>query len=155
MSNDFFQSWDASSEEQMGDFSPVPEGKYLAQILSGEWKNTSAGNGQYLELVFEILQGEYRGRRVWARLNLKNPSADAVRIAKQEMSSICHATGILRPSGVPALLNIPLLINVKLRKREDNGQMTNEIKGYESKPRVAAAPAPAAPPAMVAESKPW
>lgn len=159
MSNDFFQSWDATNEEQMGDFSPIPEGKYLAQIVEGEWKRTSAGTGEYLELMFEIIQHpQYSGRRVWTRLNLRNPSSEAVRIAKQELSSICHATGVMSPRGIPELLNIPMLIAVKLKKREDNGQMTNEVKGYEPKPRLTAAqaaPAPAVSPVAVHDTKPW
>ena len=45
-------------------------------------KPTKTGNGQYLQLAFEIIEGEYKNRKVWARLNLENANADAVRIAR-------------------------------------------------------------------------
>jgi hypothetical protein len=96
-------------------------------------KPTKNGNGSHLQLTFTIIDGEYKNRVLWARLNLENPNATAVKIAMSELSAICHAVGVMQPHDSVELHNLPLVIIVKLRKREDTGELTNEIKGYERK----------------------
>jgi len=39
----------------------------------------------------------------------------------------------MQPRDSIELHNLPLLITVKLKKREDTGELTNEIKGYACK----------------------
>lgn len=114
-------------------FDPIPAGKYLAIITETEMKPTKAGTGQYLQLTFQVLEGEHKGRLVWARLNLDNPSEMAVKIARAELSSICRAIGVMAPKDSIELHNLPLVIKVGCKKRDDTGDITNEIKGYETK----------------------
>tara|TARA_B100000609_G_C16817547_1_gene234165 strand:- start:10 stop:480 length:471 start_codon:yes stop_codon:yes gene_type:complete len=122
--------FNASQVEPSQDFEPIPAGKYLAVITESESKPTKNGSGEYLQLTFQILDGPYKGRCVWARLNLKNPNPTAVHIARQELSSICRAVGVMQPNDSVELHNIPLVITVKLKKRDDNGDMSNEVRGY-------------------------
>lgn len=131
-------------------FDPIPAGKYLAIITESEMKPTKAGTGQYLQLTFQVLDGPYKGRLVWARLNLDNPSDMAVKIARAELSSICRAVGVLAPKDSLELHDLPLTITVGCMKRGDTGEMTNEIKGYES--RQQAAPASVA---ATGSTPPW
>lgn len=119
-------------------FDPIPADKYLAAITASEMKPTKNGNGSYLELTFSVLEGEYRGRTLWARLNLNNPNATAVKIARGELSAICRAVGVMQPRDSVELHNLPLVINVKLKKRSDNDELTNEIKGFEAKAEAGA-----------------
>jgi len=112
----------------------VPAGKYIAVIVESEMKQTKSGNGNYLELTFEITEGEYKGRKVWARLNIDNPSADAVKIARGELSAICRAVNVMTPNDSVDLHNLPLEINVKCKKRDNTDEISNEIKGYAAKP---------------------
>ena len=114
-------------------FEPIPAGKYLAAIIASETKQTKSGGGSYLELTFSILDGEYKGRQLWSRLNLSNPNATAVKIARGDLSAICRAINVMQPKDSVDLHNLPLVINVKLKKRTDNDELTNEIKGYESR----------------------
>ena len=125
--------FNANEVDPMQDFEPIPAGKYLAVITESEFKPTKAGNGQYLELTFQVVEGEYKNRLLWARLNLDNPNELTVKIAKSELSSICRAVGIATPKDSVELHNLPLLITVKCKKRDDNGEMTNEISGYAKK----------------------
>ena len=131
--------FDANQVEPTASFDPIPAGKYLAAITESEMKPTKNGSGSYLQLTFTVLEGEHKGRVLWARLNLNNPNATAVKIARSELSAICHAVGVMQPRDSVDLHNLPLLITVKLKKREDTGELTNEIKGYEPKVAVAAA----------------
>ena len=132
--------FDARTVEPTADFEPIPAGKYLAAITESEMKSTKAGTGSYLQLTFTILEGEFKNRVLWARLNLNNPNATAVKIARSELSAICHAVGVLSPKDSVELHNLPLQITVKLKKREDTGELTNEIKGYTKKETVAGQP---------------
>ena len=118
-------------------FDPIPAGKYLAIITESEMKPTKAGTGQYLQLTFQVLDGPYKGRLVWARLNLDNPSDMAVKIARAELSSICRAVGVLAPKDSIELHDLPLTITVGCKKRDDTAEMTNEVKGYEARQQVA------------------
>jgi hypothetical protein len=114
-------------------FEPIPAGKYLAAIIASEMKPTKSGVGKYLELSLQILDGPYRNRVVWARLNLDNPNPTTVQIAKAELSAICRAVGVMTPRDSQDLHNLPLVVSVRLKKRDDTGEMTNEVKGYSKK----------------------
>jgi hypothetical protein len=67
---------------------------------------------------------------LWARLNLDNPNATAVTIARAELSAICRAVGVLAPKDSVELHNLPLVIHVKCKKWDDTGELTKEVKGY-------------------------
>ena len=142
--------FDARDVDPAVGFEPVPANKYLAVITASEMKQTKAGDGQYLELTFQIVEGEYKGRSLWARLNLDNPNTTAVQIARAELSAICRAIGVMTPKDSHELHDLPLVISVKLKKREDNGEMTNEIKGYEKKEEATGQPQQAS-----ADTPPW
>lgn len=124
------KGFDARNVEPTADFDPLPAGKYVAAITESEMKPTKNGSGHYLQLTFTVLEGEYKNRVLWARLNLNNPNATTVKIARSELSAICRATGVMAPKDSVELHNLPLAITVKLKKRDDTGEMTNEIKGY-------------------------
>ena len=125
--------FNATEVEPTTSFEPLPAGKYLAAITESEMKPTKSGAGSYLQMTLTILEGEYKNRVLWARLNLNNPNATAVKIARSELSAICHAVGVMQPRDSVDLHNLPLVITVKVKKREDTGELTNEIKGYERK----------------------
>jgi hypothetical protein len=121
-------------------FDPIPAGKYLAVITESEMKPTKAGQGQYLELTFQILDGPHKGRLVWSRLNLENSNPTTVKLARAELSSVCRAVGVMAPKDSVELHNIPLTIKVVLKKRQDSGELANVIRGYERKGAAGAAP---------------
>lgn len=83
--------FDANTVEPTS-FDPIPAGDYVAVIIESQMKATKASTGSYLQLEFEIIEGEYKGRHPWARLNLNNPNETAVKIARGELSAICKDT---------------------------------------------------------------
>jgi hypothetical protein len=127
------RGFDANQVEPTTDYDPIPAGKYLAVITETEMKPNKAGTGRYLQLTFQVIEGEFKGRHLWARLNLNNPNATAVQIARAELSAICRAVGVLAPNDSVELHNLPLVIAVKCKKRPDTGEITNEVKGFEKK----------------------
>jgi hypothetical protein len=142
--------FDANTVEPTTEFDPVPAAKYLAVITGSEMKPTKNGKGNFLEIQFQIIEGEYANRNVWARLNLDNPNATAVQIARGQLSAICRAVGVMTPKDSCELHNLPLVIDVKCKKREDTGEMTNEVKGFSKKEAPAAPARPAA-----SSTPPW
>lgn len=121
-------SFDANKHEPMQERGAIPEGQYLASIVESDKKPTQAGTGHYLELIFKVQSGEYRGRQVWARLNLNNPSQQVVEIAQHELSSICRAANVMQLQDSVQLHNIPMLIRVKVRQFDGKDQ--NYITSY-------------------------
>ena len=144
--------FNANEVEPSASFEAIPAGKYLAVITESEMKPTKNGSGSYLQLTLTILEGEYKGRVVWARLNLVNPNQTAVKIAQSELSAVCRAVGVMTPKDSCELHNIPLLVTVKVKKRDDNGELTNEVKGYE--PKTAAVGKPQQAP-QTSTTPPW
>ena len=144
--------FDANQYEPNAGFDPVPAGKYLAIITDSQKKTTKSGTGTYLELVFTIVHGTCKGRKVWARLNINNPNPQAQEIARGDLSAICRAIGVMTPKDSVELHNLPLTISVRQKARKDTGEMQNEIKGYAAKSEYATpGAATPAPPAAVAQ----
>ena len=140
-------NFNANEVEPSKAFDPIPAGKYIAVITDSEMKETRAGTGRYLQLEFEITDGEYAGRKLWARLNIENQNAEAVRMARADLSAICRAVNVLTPNDSADLHNLPLVIKVHCRKDKNTGEITNDIRGYEPKANYRPEPkqAPAAP----------
>jgi len=132
--------FDANTVDPATDFEPLPAGKYLTIITASEMKPTKSGTGHYLELTFQVIDGPFKNRLLWSRLNLDNPNRQAVQIAQGELSAICRAVGVLQPKDSLEMHNLPLMITVKCKKRDDTGDVVNEIRGYARKEAAAGAP---------------
>jgi len=122
--------FNASDVDPAADFEAIPPGQYTAIITESETKPTKAGTGSYLQFTFQIVDGEHKGRLLWARLNLDNPSETAVKIARGQLSALCRAVNVLQPRDSLELHNIPLVIKVGVKRRDDTGEFTNEVKGF-------------------------
>jgi hypothetical protein len=135
--------FNANEVEPTLSFDPLPAGKYLVAITASEKKPTKKGDGTYLQFEYTVLEGEYRGRKVWDRLCTDHPNDLTQKIARGNLSAICRAVGVMQPRDSVDLHNIPLVISVKCKKRDDaggDGEITNEVKGYEPKAVAAGRP---------------
>jgi hypothetical protein len=150
-------NFNANEVEPSSSFDAIPAGKYLAVITNSDEKKTKKGDGAYLQFEFEIVEGEYKNRRLWARLNMKNDNAETVRIARADLAAICRAVNVMQPRDTIELHNLPLTIVVKYRKNQDD-EIVNEIKGYAPKASlsgaVSATPATTAPSTASGNSQP-
>ena len=126
-------------------------------IVSSEMKETKDKTGGYLELVFQIIEGDHKGMEGTFRLNLFNKNETATAIAYKQLSAICHCTGVMQVQDSSQLHHKPLRALVRLqRDPEAAAKGFTEIYGVVnadgSQPgkggqRAATAPAaPAAPP---------
>lgn len=133
-------NFDASQVDPSIPFEALPSDKYLVEIVASDEMPTKAGDGTYLKLEFLVLDGPYKGRKVWDRLCLNHPSAETVKIARANLSAICHAIGVLHPGESHELHHIPLVINVKAKKDQNTGTIFNEIKGYSKRESLVGTP---------------
>ena len=143
--------FDAGNVEPVPSFDPIPAGQYLAMIVASEEKTSKNGHN-FLSLELEVLEGQYKGRKLWVNLNLSHPNPETVKFARAELANICKAVGVLRPADSVQLHNLPMLITVKCVNRKDTGELQNRIKGYT--PKAAAAGQPQQAPAT-STTPPW
>ena len=64
-------------------------------------------------------------------------NATAVEIARRELSAICRSVGVLVPTDSSDLHDLPCMIHVRVKRRNDTGELQNEVKGYAKKDAVA------------------
>lgn len=139
----FFQ-FDASTVEPQKpiDNSPIPAGTYTAHVIESDVKPLNSGNGTGLKLTFEILEGPFAKRRVWSNLNVQHNNPEAQRIGQQQLSALCHATGVIRMTDTNQLHGLRVKIRVAIKKDDTYGDR-NEVKGFEPISAASMMPTPA------------
>ena len=146
-------------------FDVLPPGKYLAQIVSSEMRPTKDGMGQYLFLEIDILEGQYAGRKLFDRLNLVNPSANAVEIARRTLSALCRAVGKMQVNNSEQLHLLPFIADVRVRPPQGQYGESNSLRylprsgapSVATPPRLTPAPTPTVvpTPTPAANGLPW
>lgn len=140
------------------DFTLIPAGNYLAQVVESDIQPLKSGNGKALVLVFQIIDGQFNGRKVWNRLNISHANPEAERIAQQQLRELCESLGITRMHDTAELHNKPCMIRLKIRE-DKSGQYApqNEVAGYRpaSASTAPVAAKAAAAPAAGAAVPPW
>jgi hypothetical protein len=135
--------FDASKVEPNEPASAVPKGEYQVIIVESEKKSTSKGDGSLLNMVLQIVEGQFKGRKLYDRLNLWNKNEQAVTIAQGTLSAICRAVNVLTPHTSEQLHNRTLTAVVDVS--EYQGKLRNEVKGYKPKQTAVAVTATASP----------
>jgi len=120
----------AAEIEPMGAYTPIPIDDYLSMIVASEKKDTKSGTGSYLNLTFEIIDGEYKGRRVFDTLNLVNSNTQTVEIAQRRLSAIQRCVGVIHLRDSNELHNIPLVISVGIKPADGQYAAKNIIRGF-------------------------
>lgn len=129
-------NFDATSVDPSEEWTLLPDAEYVAMITESEMKETNDGTGRYLKLKFQISDGEYSGRILFANLNIQNRNEKAVEIALRDLSAICHAVNKLNIQNSEELHDLPMVVKVKIRPaRVDKATgneypASNEIKAF-------------------------
>jgi len=139
-------------------YEPLPADWYKCVITDTEEKPTKAQTGSYLQLSIEVIEGQHAGRKVFDRLNLKNPNSVAVEIAQRSLSSICRAIDVPNPRDSVELRDKPLMVKLAVKPADGQYGASNDIKEYSAANGATAAPAAAAAVATAATGSatpPW
>lgn len=142
--------------EVSSSFGPLPPGDYRMVITDSAAKVTKSGDGQYIELAMQVIDGPHQGRRHWERLNVINSTEKAQQYARQALVRLCAACGKPDAEDTEELHDIEFIVRMEI----DNTDATrNRIKAYLPANAKAASPAatarPAAPTPAAAKPRPW
>lgn len=107
-------NFDANTVAPQAAIEAVPSGWYNVAMTDGEIKPTNDGSGQRFAFELTILDGEYKGRKIFDGLNLVNNNPQAVTIAQGQLSAICHATQTIVITDLRQLFNKPFAAKVSL-----------------------------------------
>jgi len=121
-------TFDATTIDPDKPFEVLPPGHYTAQIVASETRVTKDGQGQFLLLTIDILDGPYQGRKLFERLNLINANPQTVEIAQRALSAICHATGRLQVQDSEELHLIPFTAVVQVQPPKNGYGESNKVR---------------------------
>lgn len=93
-----------TSKIEAGDnFTAIPAGKYKSVIKAIEYKENSKKTGHFLSITHVITKGEYKGRQLWANLNIQHDNEVAQEIALKQFKQLNDAVfGKDKSYGSPA-----------------------------------------------------
>jgi hypothetical protein len=148
-----------------GEYELLPEGLYSAMIAKAEVGQTKSGTGTKIDLRLDITGPTHEGRVIFAAINIRNQSAKAEEIGRQQLGEIMRAIGLPRLEDSDQLVGGQLQIKVKVRQPSPDdvargySQARNDVGGYRALaggglPAPVAAKATAAPAASSAKP-PW
>lgn len=135
-------AFDASTVAPQSPRIAWPKGKFRIAITHSEVKDVGAQNSgnkgvQFGAKALEVI-GAAPGTPVpdsallW-NVNFMNKSADAQRIGQAELSSVCHATGVLKLTDTANLHGHPFIVEVDTEfvqgKNEDGSKKVNAVTG--------------------------
>lgn len=124
-------NFDPNAHEEMRNFDPLPAGEYVAHVVSSEVKSNSAGTGELLKLEWDILDGDYTGRKVFANYNLSHStSPKAAEIGQQQLAAACRAMHLGAVQDSEQLHAIPCIIKLKIRPAKGDYGPSNDISAY-------------------------
>jgi hypothetical protein len=107
---------------------PLPKGEYVLALAKSDRVASKANSAnEYVQAEFEVMEGPFARRRVWANFNLWNQSDQARDIAWKDFNALCHACGRLRPQATEELHGIPFRAFVSTEK---NDPSRNKISSY-------------------------
>ena len=133
--------------EDFQSFSPIPDGEYLAMIVETEVKETQSKTGQYIKVVWQILDGEFKDRKIFDNITLANPNKQAEEIGQRRLTRLCVECGI---NGIlentEQLHDHPMIVSVAIEaQKDDPNKKNNRIKKFQSADGEGAAIPSAAP----------
>lgn len=129
LGNDFTQEFASVKPE---DFTPVPAGEYVMQVTKTELKQTSTG-GLCIKVQFDIIGPAYQGRKLFANFNIRNSSAEAERIGRQQLKALVIAGRVQEPlQDSDQLLGATVKASVTIRKATDEYPASNDVKNYKA-----------------------
>lgn len=136
-------TYTADPDNVQGDYTPLPAGEYRVIVKDSDMVENSAKTGSFLKLDLEVIDGEYKGRTIFDRLNLDNPNQQAVDIAQRTLNAICVATGKMAIADSSELHDIPIVAVVKVDPPRGEYGASNSIRTYKAANGTQAAAAPA------------
>lgn len=116
------------------EFEVIPDNtNALAVITNAEWREANEYNGKHISLTWDIVEGEFKGRKVFQKIKLfESDKAKALKAQKMLIAIDANCKGAIAQAGVEptvqglaSLLHSPMYIMIK--EYEMNGNKGNWI----------------------------
>lgn len=156
-----FWNSDIFEEAEKGassDFSPLPNGDYEMVLVDSSIKATKAQDGHYMNLRFDVSNGQNAGRVIFIIVNVNNKNPKATGIGLGQLKNLVTAAGKERwyeqlktcnswedaeahlNTLHSTIANIPVIGKVTVKRDETYGDK-NDIKSFSKAQSVAPAAA--------------
>lgn len=108
----------------------IPAGDYTVSVSHAEVRDTKAGTGQYINLMFQVMEGPYEGFSIFELYNFDNPNPTAVRLALSKLKQLMEAAGEdnFQINDVNDLVGYVVSATVGIRPATDEFEEKNIIK---------------------------
>ena len=117
----------------------IPNGTYTAMIVEAKEMVSKTTGTPYATLKVEIVEGKFKGRKIYDNIFLNSTNEMAQAIARRKLNAIANAVGITVMNGADDFLFKPLSVEINTDK-----EGKNQIRGYKSN-KPTATPAFSAP----------
>lgn len=117
---------------QENTYEALPEGQYIASVSKIELKYTKAGNGQYLNVQFTIVDGQLKGKTFFDKINISNINQQAVEIGLARLNTLLSVGGLHALEDTEQLNGITVLATIGFAKELYQGQKQNTVARIES-----------------------
>ena len=128
------QTFDVNTlpEGNGGNYDPLPPGWYTATINKADLQPTKDGSGQYIKVRYDITGPSHQGRVVFGNLNIKNASAKAEEIGRQQLGELMRSIGLAKVTDTDQLIGGSLSIKLDVRAATEQYAAQNEVKGFKA-----------------------
>ena len=109
------------------------DGEYAFQITDSKVRENKKKDGHIMELTAKCIEEGFAGKIYVIRLNVSNPSAQAVEIAMGDLSAISHVTGVLQWNDTQQLHGKPFrmrLVKTTWKNEQGEDRHGNDCKGF-------------------------
>ena len=113
--------FDSKKHGDMG-FTPLPAGEYVVMVTKSEVKETAKKTGEMVVLLLTVVDGDYKGRTIFERINYRNDNQTAQEIGQKELASLTRAIFGFDKEWVDTEELHKKLFKVKVGVKESTGQ---------------------------------
>jgi hypothetical protein len=122
--------FDSTTVEPNSAYEPLPAADYLVVVTDSDVKQTKTGTGEYLQVTLEVIEGKFKGRKIFDRLNIRNSNATAQTIGQQQLSGLCRACNVSVLEESEQLHDIPLTVRLSIEDGKGDYGPQNRVKLY-------------------------
>lgn len=118
-------------QSEQGNFDPLPAGEYGFSIKAADVKDTKDGTGKYINCQLSITGPTNSGRVVFAKFNIRNKSAQAESIGRQQLGDLMRAIGLPTLQDTDQLIGGVGIVKLAVKNDPTYGAQ-NECKAFKS-----------------------
>lgn len=111
-------------------FDLLPPADYRLHVVDSDVRSTKDGQGRYVWVEMDVLDGPFAGRKLWHNFNILNPSDKAQQIGQSQLSALCHAIGVGAMTDSEDLHLKPFIASVGVRPAREGYEAQNRVKSF-------------------------